>query len=34
MPAILRCVESGATIGEICRVLREVAGEYRGSGIF
>ncbi len=28
MPAIIRCVESYATLGEICGVMREVFGEY------
>ncbi|MEK7873798.1 MAG: methylmalonyl-CoA mutase family protein [Chloroflexota bacterium] len=29
MPAFLECVESHATIGEICDVLRKVWGEYK-----
>lgn len=29
MPAVLACVKSYATVGEICGVLREVYGEYR-----
>jgi methylmalonyl-CoA mutase N-terminal domain/subunit len=29
MPPILACVETYATLGEICEVLREVFGEYR-----
>ncbi|MEX2599441.1 MAG: methylmalonyl-CoA mutase family protein, partial [Dehalococcoidia bacterium] len=28
MPAILECVETYATLGEICGVLREAFGEY------
>ena len=31
LPAILECVESYCTLGEICQVLRQVFGEYRGS---
>jgi methylmalonyl-CoA mutase N-terminal domain/subunit len=34
MPAILECVEAYATIGEICRVLRKVLGEYRERVVF
>jgi methylmalonyl-CoA mutase N-terminal domain/subunit len=34
MPAILACVESYATIGEICDTLRKEFGEFRGAGIF
>ncbi len=34
MPAILECVEAYATIGEICRVLRRVFGEYRERIVF
>jgi methylmalonyl-CoA mutase N-terminal domain/subunit len=34
MPAILDCVESYATLGEICDVLREVFGEYRAREYF
>jgi methylmalonyl-CoA mutase N-terminal domain/subunit len=34
MPAILECVEAYATIGEICRVLRKVFGEYRERVVF
>ena len=32
MPAILQCVRAYATLGEICRVLRQVFGEYRDRG--
>jgi methylmalonyl-CoA mutase, N-terminal domain len=32
MPAIVEAVESGATVGEIAGGLREVFGEFRGSG--
>ncbi|MEK7449341.1 MAG: methylmalonyl-CoA mutase family protein, partial [Planctomycetota bacterium] len=34
MPVILECVKAQATLGEICRVLREVFGEYRGQSTF
>jgi len=34
MPAILACVESYATLGEICDTLRQEFGEYRGAGMF
>jgi methylmalonyl-CoA mutase N-terminal domain/subunit len=34
MPAILACVESYATLGEICDTLRKEFGEYRGAGMF
>ncbi len=34
MPAIVACVESHATIGEICDTLRKEFGEYRGIGNF
>lgn len=34
MPAILECVEAYATVGEICRVLRRVFGEYRERIVF
>ncbi len=34
MPAILVCVESYATVGEICDTLRKEFGEYRGRGTF
>lgn len=34
MPAITACVESDATIGEICDALRKVFGEYRGAESF
>ncbi len=34
MPAILACVESYATLGEICDTLRAEFGEYRGAGMF
>ncbi len=34
MPAILACVESYATIGEICDTLRKEFGEYRGGAFF
>jgi methylmalonyl-CoA mutase N-terminal domain/subunit len=30
MPEILEAVKTYATLGEICQVLREVFGEYRG----
>ena len=30
LPAILECVESHCTLGEICQVLRKVFGEYQG----
>ena len=29
MPHFIRCAEAYATLGEQCRVLREVFGEYR-----
>jgi hypothetical protein len=32
--AILACVESCATLGEICDTLRKEFGEYRGAGMF
>jgi methylmalonyl-CoA mutase N-terminal domain/subunit len=31
LPIILECVQAYATLGEICRVLREVFGEYKPS---
>jgi methylmalonyl-CoA mutase N-terminal domain/subunit len=31
MPAIVECVESYASLGEICDLLRSVWGEYRES---
>ena len=31
MPPIIQCVESYASLGEICDVLRSVWGEYRES---
>ena len=31
LPAILECVESHCTLGEICQVLRQVFGEHRGA---
>ena len=34
MPAILACVESYATLGEICDTLRQEFGEYKGAGMF
>jgi methylmalonyl-CoA mutase N-terminal domain/subunit len=34
MPPILACVESYATIGEICDTLRKEFGEYRGGSYF
>ncbi len=34
MPAIVACVESFATVGEICDVLRGEFGEYKGAGMF
>lgn len=34
MPAIIACVESYATVGEICDTLRKEFGEYRGGGMF
>ena len=33
MPAILRCVESGATVGEICGRLEQVFGSYRPKAV-
>ncbi len=34
MPAIIACVESYATIGEICDALRNQFGEYRGGSVY
>jgi len=34
MPAILDCVHSYATLGEICQVLRDVFGEYEEPAIY
>jgi methylmalonyl-CoA mutase N-terminal domain/subunit len=34
MPLILNAVEAYATLGEICRVLRQVFGEYQASTTF
>ncbi|MBI5653481.1 MAG: methylmalonyl-CoA mutase family protein [Chloroflexi bacterium] len=34
VPAILACVESYATLGEICDTLRKEFGEFRGAGMF
>jgi len=31
-PVVLACVESGATIGEVCRTLESVWGPYRAAG--
>jgi methylmalonyl-CoA mutase N-terminal domain/subunit len=33
MPAILRCVEAGATVGEICGRLEQVFGSYRPKAV-
>jgi len=33
MPYILDAVRARATLGEICRALRDVFGEYRESSI-
>jgi methylmalonyl-CoA mutase N-terminal domain/subunit len=33
MPHLVECVESGVTLGEICRVLRGVWGEYQGAPV-
>ena len=30
VPLLIECVESDVTLGEICRVLRNVWGEYQG----
>ena len=34
MPFILDAVRAYATLGEICRVLRQVWGEYREASLF
>jgi methylmalonyl-CoA mutase N-terminal domain/subunit len=34
VPTILACVESYATLGEICDTLRKEFGEFRGAGMF
>ena len=34
VPAILQCVESYCTLGEICQVLRGVFGEQEGAPTF
>jgi methylmalonyl-CoA mutase, N-terminal domain len=34
MPAVLRCVEAYATVGEICNVLREIWGEFHDTLVF
>jgi len=34
VPAILACVESDCTLGEICQVLREVFGQQEGAAAF
>ncbi len=34
MPTILDAVRAYATLGEVCRVLREAFGEYREAGVF
>ena len=34
VPAILECVESYATLGEICQVLRDVFGQQEGAAAF
>lgn len=34
MPAIMECVESYVTVGEICDALRKEFGEYRGGASF
>ena len=31
MPLLIECVENDVTLGEICRVLRDVWGEYQGA---
>jgi methylmalonyl-CoA mutase N-terminal domain/subunit len=31
MPLFIEAVEQGVTLGEICRVLRGVWGEYQGA---
>jgi methylmalonyl-CoA mutase N-terminal domain/subunit len=33
MPVFITCVENDVTLGEICRVLRDVFGEYKPSAI-
>jgi methylmalonyl-CoA mutase N-terminal domain/subunit len=33
MPIFVDAVDDGATLGEICRVLREVFGTYRAKEI-
>ena len=34
VPAILECVESYATLGEICQVFRDVFGQQEGAAAF
>jgi methylmalonyl-CoA mutase N-terminal domain/subunit len=34
MPSVVRAVKAQATVGEICDVLREVHGEYRGPLVY
>jgi methylmalonyl-CoA mutase N-terminal domain/subunit len=34
MPAIMECVQAYATLGETCRVLRDVFGEYREPSLY
>ncbi len=34
MPLFIEAVEAGATLGEICKCLREIWGEYRSPSIF
>jgi methylmalonyl-CoA mutase N-terminal domain/subunit len=34
MPSVLQAVKEYATLGEVCRTLREVFGEYKPSSIF
>jgi len=31
IPLLIECVENDVTLGEICRVLRGVWGEYQGA---
>ena len=34
MPAVLDCVRARLSIGEMCGVMREIFGEYKGSKDF
>jgi methylmalonyl-CoA mutase N-terminal domain/subunit len=34
MPATVRAIKAQATVGEMCDVLREVYGGYRGPIVF